>query len=339
MKRSWERPAILLLLLAAALTVLVAGVAIGPVSVPFFQAISAAFSSAPDTADSQYNIWLIIRQIRLPRVLLGFFVGGALAVSGTAMQGLFRNPLGSPYILGIASGASAGAALSIALDWPAIPWLPVGAFVGAITATSIVYGLARGRGRTSIFTLILGGVAVGALFSAVTSLLIFLASRGERMADVVFWIMGGLGRANWTSVTILGPIFAAGTAGIIALSRDLNALSLGDEGAYHVGTNPERTARLLLLLTTLLTAAAVSLSGTIGFVGLIVPHGLRLLIGSDHRLLVPASALGGGLFLVTADIVARVVMRPIELPVGILTAFVGAPFFLILLATQRRRLG
>jgi len=153
-----------LLLLTAALTALVAGMAIGPVPIPFLQAISTAFSSAPDTAGSQHNIWLIIRQVRLPRVLLGFFVGGALAVSGTAMQGLFRNPLGSPYILGVASGASAGAALIIALGWPAIPWLPVGAFVGAITATSIVYGLARGRGRTSIFTLILGGVAVGDIY-------------------------------------------------------------------------------------------------------------------------------------------------------------------------------
>jgi iron complex transport system permease protein len=203
----------------------------------------------------------------------------------------------------------------------------------------IVYGLARTRDRrASIFTLILAGVAVGALFSAVTGFAIFLSTHGERLADLVFWIMGGLGRATWGSVAVLTPVTMVGTVWIASLGRHLNALALGEEGAYHLGVDPVRVPRLLLVLTTLLTAASVAYAGTIGFVGLIVPHILRLLLGPDHRTLVPASAIGGGIFLVTADIAARTLMRPIEIPVGILTAFLGAPFFLYLLKTQTRRL-
>ena len=154
------------------------------------------------------------------------------------------------------------------------------------------------------------------------------------MADLVFWIMGGLGRANWTGLAVLAPVVVLGTLVVAAFGRDLNAFTLGEEGAFHLGVAPQRTARLLLALTTLLTAAAVAMAGTIGFVGLIVPHVLRLIIGPDHRTLVPASALAGGILLVTADIAARTLMRPVEIPVGILTAFLGAPFFLYLLKTQ-----
>jgi len=334
-RRSRSLIRVLLILLALSVLVLVAGVAIGPVTIPLGETVSALFGRSDATAVSAR----IIQQIRLPRVILGFLVGGALAVSGAVMQGLFRNPLGSPYILGVASGASAGAAVAILAGWPAMPWLSVSAFAGGLAATAIVYGISRGEDRrTSIFTLILGGVAVGALFSAVTSLVIFLSSRGERLADVVFWIMGSLGRAGWSGLAVLAPVFVLGTLVVFAFSRDLDALSLGEQGAYHLGVDPQRTARLLLVCSTLLASAAVAMAGTIGFVGLIVPHVLRLILGPNHRILIPASALGGGLFLVLADIAARTVMRPVELPIGIITAFLGAPFFLYLLRSRGRRL-
>jgi iron complex transport system permease protein len=270
--------------------------------------------------------------------LLGLLVGSALAVSGAAMQGLFRNPLASPYVLGIASGASTGAALAILFASGSVLILPLGAFVGATAAVLIVYGLARGRDRrTSIFTLILAGVAVGALFSAVTSFLIFLSSGGEKLSDVLFWIMGGLGRANWPSLAILTPIVAVGIAVVFTFARDLNALSLGEEGAHHVGVNPDTLYRWLLGTTTLLTAAAVAMAGTIGFIGLVIPHVMRLLVGPDHRRLLPVSALAGGCFLVWSDMAARTVFAPAELPVGVITAFLGAPFFLYLLKTRGAR--
>jgi len=320
-------------LVALVLVSLFAGIVVGPMRIPVHSAFASLFAAQSDSVSAVHRV--IVRQIRLPRVLLGLLVGSALAVSGVAMQGLFRNPLASPYVLGIASGASAGAALAILFASGSALLLPLGAFVGAAAAVLIVYGLARGPNRrTSIFTLILAGVAVGALFSAVTSFLIFLSSGGERLSDVLFWIMGGLGRANWTAVTVLAPIAAVGIGAVLVSARDLNALSLGEEGAFHVGVNPDVLCRWLLGVTTLLTASAVAMAGTIGFVGLVIPHVMRLLVGPDHRRLIPVSALAGGCFLVWADVAARTVFAPAELPVGVITAFLGAPFFLYLLKTR-----
>jgi len=304
---------------------------VGPVTVPVRDAISGLFGG--EVASPIHRV--IVQQLRAPRALLGLLVGAALAASGAAMQGLFRNPLASPYVLGIASGASTGAALVILLATSSAALLPLGAFAGAAAAVGIVYALARGRrGRTSIFVLILAGVAVGALFSAITSFLLYLSSGGEKLADVLFWIMGGLSRATWTSVGILAPIVVLGIGLILLFARDLNALALGEEGASHVGVRPERLYRWLLLLTTALTAAAVAMAGTIGFIGLVIPHVTRLLVGPDHRRLVPTAALAGGCFLVWSDAVARTAFAPAELPVGVITAFLGAPFFLYLLRTR-----
>lgn len=316
---------------------LLAGIVIGPVMVPFRSAVGSILGSESESISSVHRI--IVTRIRVPRALLGLLVGSALAVSGTAMQGLFRNPLASPYVLGIASGASTGAALAILFASSAVLVLPAGAFAGAALAVLTVYALARDRDRrTSIFTLILAGVAVGALFSATTSFLIFLSSGGEKLSDVLFWIMGGLGRANWTAIAILAPVVGIGVATVFFFARDLNALSLGEEGAMHVGVNPDVLTRWLLALTTVLTAAAVALAGTIGFIGLVIPHVMRLLVGPDHRRLVPASALAGGCFLVWSDIAARTILSPAELPVGVITAFLGAPFFLYLLKTRGAKL-
>ncbi len=331
--KQWVPWVLLLLVLATFLV----GVVVGPVSIPISDALSAMFGG--HKSDVVFTHRMIVTQIRLPRVLLGLLVGSALAVSGSAMQGLFRNPLASPYVLGVASGASTGAALVILFGNRSIFLLPLGAFLGGTTAVAIVHGLARGRDRrTTIFTLILAGVAVGALFSAITSFLIFLGSRGERLSDVLFWIMGGLGRATWLSVSILTPIVVVGTAIVCFFASDLNALSTGEEGAFHLGVNPETLSRWLLAVTTLLTSAAVAFAGTVGFIGLVIPHVMRLIIGSDHRLLIPVSALAGACFLVWSDLAARTVAAPAELPVGVITAFLGAPFFLYLLKTRGAKL-
>ena len=315
----------------------VAGVVIGAVTIPVPDAISAIFGVRSEAVSPMHR--LIVTQIRLPRVLLGFLVGAALAVSGTAMQGLFRNPLASPYILGIAGGASTGAALVILSGTRSPLLLPLGAFAGAAMAAGIVYWLARGRDRkTSIFTLILGGVAIGALFSAVTSFLIFLSSRGEHLADILFWIMGGLGRATWLSIYVLAPVVGIGTAVVFFFARDLNALSTGEEGAFHLGVNPNVLSRWRLFATTVLTASAVALAGTIGFIGLVIPHLVRLMVGPNHRILIPISAVVGACFLVWADLAARTIVTPAELPVGVITAFLGAPFFLFLLKTKGAKL-
>jgi len=314
-----------------------AGIAIGPVLVPIKRILASLLRQETGGLSAMQEV--ILWQIRLPRVLLGLLVGSGLAVSGVAMQGLFRNPLASPYILGVASGASTGAALAILLAGGIAPLLPVGAFAGAAIAVLVVYGLARpGNHTTEVFTLIMAGVAVGSFFSAITSFLIFLSSGGEKLSDVLFWIMGGLGRANWTVLAILSPIVLIVIGAIFCFARDLNALALGEETAQHVGVNPKTLYRWLLVLTTLLTAASVALAGTIGFIGLAIPHIMRLLLGPDHRKLLPASALAGGCFLVWSDLLARTAFAPAELPVGVITAFFGAPFFLYLLKAKRARL-
>jgi len=332
-KRPYSRGLVFTVLLVLIVLTLFAGVVVGPVHIPISEVFSYLIGQGISTNGSPSVSYLIISQIRLPRVLLGLLVGCALAISGGTMQGLFRNPLASPYVLGIASGASSGAALVILMNLHAVFFLPLGALVGGALAAGIVYGLAQERGKkTSVYTLILAGVAVGALFSAVTSFIIFLSSGTERMTDLIFWIMGGLGRANWAYLCVLFPIVMFGSLILIAFSRDLNALAMGEEGAFHLGINPETSKRVML------SVSVVAFAGTIGFVGLIIPHIMRLIMGPDHRFLLPATAIAGAIFLVCADMAARTVVQPAELPVGIITAFLGAPFFLYLLKTKKTRM-
>jgi iron complex transport system permease protein len=317
------------------LIVVVFAVVVGPANIPIGETLSYLIGRGGLVKSAQPTHYLIISDIRLPRVLLGLLVGWSLALAGGTMQGLFNNPLASPYVLGVASGASAGAALVALLRPQGTFLLPIGAFVGGALAVTIVYRISqRRRRRTSIYTLILAGVAVSAMFSALTSFMIFLTSRSQRLTDIIFWTMGGLGRGNWPAVYVLAPIAILSSLVILAFSRDLNALSLGEEGAFHLGINPERSNRILLGISTLLTSAAIAGTGTIGFVGLITPHIMRLILGPDHRWLLPASGVAGGIFLVLADMLARTVVQPAELPVGVITAFFGAPFFLWLLRTR-----
>jgi iron complex transport system permease protein len=282
----------------------------------------------------------ILTQIRLPRVLLAALVGGALGLCGAVMQGLFRNPLADPYLLGIASGATAGAAVVIALHFD-IYWgaVPLGALVGGVLAVAIVYRIAQTRwAQLDNYALILSGVALAALFSAITSFLLFYSGASHDARRLIFWILGGLGGAQWVYVFgLLSVLIIAGMV-LILFARDLNALALGEEMAAHLGIEPRHLRRILLIAVTALTAVAVAVSGTIGFVGLIVPHILRLIVGPDHRMLLPASALGGAILLTFCDTLARTVLAPAELPIGIITALLGAPFFLFLLR-RRAQLG
>lgn len=301
---------------------LIVGVAVGAVPISLFRC-------APTEC-------FILTQIRLPRVLLAALVGGALGLCGAVMQGLFRNPLADPYLLGIASGATAGVALVIALRLD-ILWgaAPIGAFLGGVLAVGIVYRIAQMRwAQLDNYALILSGVALAALFSAITSFLLFYSGASQDARRLIFWILGGLGGAQWLYVFgLLGTLLVTG-AGLMLFARDLNALSLGEEMAAHLGIEPRHVRKVLLFLVTVLTAVAVAVSGTIGFVGLIVPHILRLIVGPDHRLLLPASALGGAVLLTLCDALARTVLVPTELPIGILTALLGAPFFLALLRSR-----
>ncbi len=331
------KPALVFPLLSLLLLVsLVLGVVIGPVPIPLGETAQIIWAqigfSGSDAINAAHR--LIIGQVRLPRALTGALVGLILGISGTVMQGIFRNPLADPYLLGIASGASAGAALVIALHLESGPFiLPLGSFIGGAIAVLTVYRLGMRARRASLLSLILAGIALGTLFSAATSFLITIS--GEELREIIFWIMGGLGRANWTYLRLLTAIGLVGAALIFIFSRDLNAMALGEAGARHLGIDPERLQNVLLGIVTLMTGAAVAVSGTIGFVGLITPHALRLIVGPDHRLLLPASALAGASFLVLSDTLARTVLQPVELPVGIITAFVGVPFFLYLLMRIR----
>jgi iron complex transport system permease protein len=290
------------------------------------------------TADWSAATATIILAIRLPRVLLAGLVGAALALAGATYQGLFRNPLADPYLIGVASGAALGATASLVLGLPAglysaglTQWC---AFAGALLAVGAVYGLARVGGATPLTTLLLAGVAIGALASAATSFLMFW--RGDQLLAIYGWLLGGFTLASWSRVWLLAGYVALGAALLLPAGRLLNALQLGEEGAQALGIDVERLKVGLIVAATLVTAAAVSVSGLIGFVGLIVPHAIRLLWGGDYRTLLPLSALGGALFLIVADGLARTVVAPGELPVGILTALCGAPFFLYLLRRSKR---
>jgi iron complex transport system permease protein len=285
----------------------------------------------------------IVRDARAPRVLLAAIVGAALASAGVVFQGLLRNPLADPFILGVSGGAATGAVATILFGAVARAATPVAAFAGALAATGLVYALARGRLGMQSERLLLTGVVVNAFLSAVLLLLNHLAPPASRI-DIFAWMTGNLGAlpADRAELGIVGGLALAGLAVFVALARDLDLLAVGESAAAHLGVDVGRARALLFFAGSLVTGAAVSVSGLIGFVGLIVPHALRLALGPDHRLLVPAAFLGGASFLVLADTAARSIASaasPEELPVGVITALCGGPFFLFLLSTRRRAPG
>jgi len=276
---------------------------------------------------------VIVRRIRLPRIVLGAVVGFALASAGTVMQGFFRNPMADPSIIGVSSGAAVGAVATIALSISGPFGLQLSAFLGAILTAFAVYLIATENGHTPVATLLLAGVAVQTFLGAVTSYLLLHA--GEDLEQAIYWMMGNLENAAWDEVAVTVPVAVAGFLVLLAYARDLNVLLLGEEDAHTLGIEVERTKRVLLAVSSVVTAAAVAVAGVIGFVGLVVPHMMRLVVGPDHRVLLPVSAIAGAAFLVATDTVARAGTFPGgTLPVGIVTAALGAPFFLYLLRTR-----
>jgi len=285
----------------------------------------------------------ILIDIRLPRILLAIAVGAVLASTGAVMQGLFRNPLADPSLIGVSSGASVGASLMIVTAGGFIKsgallglsLVAVGAFVGGFAATLLVYRLATSGIGTSVTTMLLAGIAIGALAGALNSLLSYF-SDNDMLRQISLWQMGNLSGASWTKVIVMGAVALLLMGLFPRESKALNALLLGESEARHLGIDVQRVKRRLIVLTALGVGVSVALAGLVGFVGLIMPHIVRLAIGPDHRWLVPASALAGATLLVIADSLARIVVIPAELPTGILTALLGAPFFVALLLQQRR---
>jgi iron complex transport system permease protein len=285
-------------------------------------------------AGSEAIVW----QIRLPRVVLAGLAGAALAYSGATYQGVFRNPLADPYLIGVAAGAGLGAAVAITSPlhgyWHGLSPLPLFAFAGAMIAVTVSYGVARSGGVASLGTLILAGVAVSTVASAAMSFLFLLHS--DRALTIYAWLLGGFNTGTWRSCAIILPYVAAGALVVLLFGRVLNVMQFGEEQAQQLGVPVEQTKLLLLTAASLAAAAAVSVSGLIGFVGLIVPHAVRLVWGADYRRVLPLSMVLGAAFLILADMLARLVIAPRELPIGVVTALCGAPFFLALL---RRRHG
>ncbi|MFC4541701.1 vitamin B12 ABC transporter permease BtuC [Halosolutus amylolyticus] len=274
---------------------------------------------------------IIVADVRLPRIALAATVGFALAAAGTVMQGFFRNPLADPSIIGVSSGAAAGAVAAIAFPL-LVPFgsLHLSAFVGALVTAFLVYAIATEGGRTPVATLLLAGVAIQAFLGALISYM--LVHSGESLRQAVIWMMGHLNNSSWSDVGFALPVAIVGVLVLGAYTRELNVLLLGEEDAYHLGVDVEQTKFLLLAIASIVTAAGVAVAGVIGFVGLVVPHMMRLIVGPDHRVLLPTSALAGASFLVATDTIARA--GPAEVPVGIVTAALGAPFFLFLLTRR-----
>jgi len=331
---------VLFILASVAGIVVLAGVAatigsaqITPVEV--YTAILARFF--PGTFQTTSFIETIVWQLRLHRVLMAIFAGMGLAVAGAAMQGILKNPLASPFTLGIASAASFGASLAIILGagFASGQWLIVGnAFIFTMLASMTVYGLARYKGITPE-SMILAGIAIMYLFSAMTSFLQYIG-KSEQVHEVVFWMMGSLGRSSWDKVAIIAMVTVVCTVALVYFAWDINALGAGDETAKSLGVNVEFVRVLCMMLASLITASIICFTGTIGFIGLVAPHITRMVVGGDHRFLLPASALVGALILLAADTVARTVLAPVILPVGIMTSFLGVPFFIYLFLRRRK---
>ncbi len=313
----------------------------GATSIPLHHAVGILAHALGLPLDPVWPAWegTILLQVRLPRILVGMCVGGGLGLCGGALQGLFRNPLADPAILGVSSGASLGAviALYLGLAVQTVWALPLLACLGAGVTAFVVNAIASRRGQTPVGTLLLAGVAMSSLMTALTSFVLSLALANYNIgSQIVLWILGGLDGRTWDHVKLVAPATCIGGAFILAYARDLDVLLLGELHAASVGVDVSQVRRALLITTSLVTGVGVAVSGAIGFVGLVIPHILRLLIGPHHRWLLPLSMLVGAAFLVLTDCLARTLIAPEEIRLGVITASIGAPFFLFLLLQHRR---
>ncbi|NLO04711.1 MAG: iron ABC transporter permease [candidate division WS1 bacterium] len=330
----------LLLIVAAVLSLSLGAAPIDPmdVALALLSRLPGLSGLDPGLTSGQH---VVIFELRLPRLALALLVGAALSVAGVVMQAFFQNPMAAPSIIGISSGASFGATVAVVsgagIGVAGLGAVPVAAFAGALLATAVVYLLSRRGGSTPVGVLLLTGVAMGSLMSALAALVLITGQDPTRrdLDQVVYWMLGSVAGRTWTHVLVVLPYVAIAGGFTWAFGRDLNVLSLGDDTAHYLGLNVEQVRLMLLALSSLLTAAAVAVSGVVGFVGLVVPHLMRIIVGPDHRTLLPASALAGAALVVLADVVARTVAAPTEIPVGIITSLLGAPFFLYLLHRRR----
>lgn len=330
---------------AIAISILSGSVDIGLREVLNILVHSLASDDALMLSDDMQIKQAVLMQIRLPRIVLAMITGLTLAVSGTVMQGLFRNPLADPGLMGISAGCAFGAALFAVLgaNWLAAMgdissvWaLPVAAFLGGLLSTWLVFFLGRSGQRTDVATMLLAGIAINVIATAGTSALKFVAD-DQALRGVVFWLMGNLGSTPWDRLLWVAPVQLASVFAMFYYAPTLNAFLLGEAEAQHLGYNVERSKRILILLVALSVGLSVSLAGVIGFVGLVVPHLLRRVVGADHRVLLPASAILGAVLVLLADWLSRTLLAPTEIPVGILMALTGGPFFIWLLLTTRYR--
>jgi iron complex transport system permease protein len=329
---AWIKTSAILLLAIVLVITLIIAISIGATSIPVLSIINGELS------ESQLNVLSVIR---LPRVLLACVVGAALAVSGAAMQGLFRNPLADPGLIGISSGAALAVAATIVIIGPVtglfgLYGISVAAFIGGSATALLIFQFAHITGTFSVTYMLLAGIAINALAGAGTGLLTYLSS-DEQLRTLTFWTMGSLGGALWPAVIVVMTVIVPSTLLLIKHAKQLNLLLLGEQEAHYLGVNTQRLKMIVIVTTALSVGAAVAVSGIIGFVGLVVPHLIRLSIGPDHRLLIPASALLGAILLVIADTIARTVVAPAEMPVGIITSLIGGPFFLWLLLNNTLR--
>jgi iron complex transport system permease protein len=337
----WGGGGLVLLLVTALL-----GLRLGAVGMPMTHIAGIMWSHVPGADGGAAHAWTvqeeqIIWKVRLPRVVLGILIGASLSLAGAAFQGVLRNPLADPFTLGVSSGASVGAALLIyfGLQFAFVgQWtVPIVAFVTALAALAVVLRMSVEGGKWRVETLILSGTVMQAFLGAVVAF--FIAISKQVVNEIVYWLMGSLALRGWPYAGMIAPYALLGFVVLSAYAKPLNLFALGERQAAHLGVNVERTKMIVLVTASMLTAASVSVAGVVGFVGLIVPHLVRLLVGPDYRLLLPLSALGGAVYVVLADMIARTLLSPTEIPIGVVTAFLGAPFFMFLLQKHKRSLG
>jgi iron complex transport system permease protein len=335
-----KKTLVVVILALGLLAACIAAVGVGAVPVPplsvmrvFLHGAGIQAGPAPTPQETA-----IVLHIRLPRVLAAVIVGSTLAVCGAAMQGVFRNPLASPDVLGISAGASLGAvaAVSSGLFAAGMLFLPLLAVVGALAAAALIYAISSHRGRASLLFVVLAGLAVSSLLNGLVSAVLLFSNTYE-VSQFIFWTMGGLEGRMWRHIALPLPFLAVAMTVLFLHLRELNLFALGEESAYSLGMHVERTKRVLMAATAVATAMAVSVGGPVGFVGLLVPHLFRMLLGPDHRTLLPTAALGGALFLVLCDLLGRVLLPPFEIRVGIVTALIGSPYFLFLVIRSQRK--
>ncbi|SFD98306.1 iron complex transport system permease protein [Thermoanaerobacter thermohydrosulfuricus] len=307
---------------------MILSISAGAVKIPLQEILNVFLGGGSETSRT------IILNLRLPRAIESAVVGMGLSVVGTFFQGLLRNPMADPYVLGVSSGAAFGATIAIILGL-GIFGLSFMAFITSLMTVFFVYTISKTGTRVSMTTMLLAGIAISAFMSAIISLMMLL--NHDEFSRIVFWTMGGFSLINWNSVVFTTPIIVIGSFVMYVFSRDVNAILTGEEVAEHLGVNTELVKKIILITGSLVTATAVSVGGIIGFVGLIVPHISRLIVGPDNRILLPFSAISGAIFLTFADLLARIILKPMEIPIGIITAAFGGPFFLYLLIKSKQK--